>query len=320
MIVDLKQHMRHEIWRNTPIMSVHVLSMILQYRIKSKDFELKDCAQLMDEFQKKFRQHHDLAFVGDLDAITQNSLEVFSMKGFIPFSSVAVEVMKLESLMMKSLFSVMDLMEFDLHSDTCRVSQNRLLENFRKIASLLRHEIDFINPPCLSASASEKKALDYLIDSLVLSQQSDEPNSGEQLMAKRIAYNLDVDSEDEEDWAHRPTIDTLFYVNIANALSHKWITTVTSTVLDVYYVAAKQLLELRKIDVVEETVFLQRISEELKRKGHDFDAAAQNAMKLFKEEGIIESYSHSNVKILYLKDPFDETRILGLIHEIAQFC
>jgi hypothetical protein len=121
MIVDLKQHMRHgssnysspsasplqflfcflEIWRNTPIMSVHVLSMILQYRIKSKDFELKDCAQLMDEFQKKFRQHHDLAFVGDLDAITQYSLEVFSMKGFVPFSSVAVEVMKLESLMSK---------------------------------------------------------------------------------------------------------------------------------------------------------------------------------------------------------------------------
>jgi hypothetical protein len=54
--------------------------------------------------------------------------------------------------------------------------------------------------------------------------------------------------------------------------------------------------------------------------GHDFDAAAQNAMKLFKEEGIIESYSHSDVKILYLKDPFDETRILRLIHEIAQFC
>lgn len=128
----------------------------------------------------------------------------------------------------------MDVMEFDLHSDTCRVSQNRLLENFRKIASLLRHEIDFINPPCLSASASEKKALDYLIDNLVLSQQSDEPNSGDQLMAKRIAYNLDVESEDEEDWARRPTIDTLFYVNIVNALSHKWITTVTSTVLDVY--------------------------------------------------------------------------------------
>jgi hypothetical protein len=120
-MIDLKQHMRHgssnysspsasplpflfcflEIWRNTPIMSVHVLSMILQYRIKSKDFELKDCAQLMDEFQKKFRQHHDLAFVGDLDAITQYSLEVFSMKGFVPFSSVAVEVMKLESLMSK---------------------------------------------------------------------------------------------------------------------------------------------------------------------------------------------------------------------------
>ena len=104
---------------------------------------------------------------------------------------------------MKSLFSVMDVIEFDLHSDRsdpiCRVSQNRLLENFRKIAWLLRHEIAAINPPCLSASNSEKKALDYLIDNLVLSQLSDEPNSGEQQMARKIAHHLDVDSDEEED-------------------------------------------------------------------------------------------------------------------------
>ena len=54
--------------------------------------------------------------------------------------------------------------------------------------------------------------------------------------------------------------------------------------------------------------------------GHDVDAAVQNAIKLFKEEGILESYSHSEVKILYLKDPFDETSLLRLVHDIAQFC
>lgn len=54
--------------------------------------------------------------------------------------------------------------------------------------------------------------------------------------------------------------------------------------------------------------------------GHDLDAAVQNAIKLFKEEGILESYSHSEVKILYLKDPFDETNLLRLVHDIAQFC
>ena len=139
---------------------------------------------------------------------------------------------------MKSLFSVMDVIEFDLHSDRsdpiCRVSQNRLLENFRKIAWLLRHEIAAINPPCLSASNSEKKALDYLIDNLVLSQLSDEPNSGEQQMARRIAHHLDVDSDEEEDYLDRPVMDTFLYVNIANALSHKWVVTISNQILDVY--------------------------------------------------------------------------------------
>nr|CAH0102832.1 unnamed protein product [Daphnia galeata] len=322
MIVELKQHLRHDIWKNTPIMSFHVLSMILQYRIKkSKDVELPDCVKLMDEFQKKFRQHHDLAFVGDLYAITQHTMQVFSMKGVLPFSSVAADIMKLESLMMKSLFSVMDVIEFDLHSDIGnRVSQNRLLENYRKIAWLLRHEIAAINPPCLSASNSEKKALDYLIDNLVLSQLSDEPNSGEQQMARRIAHHLNVDSDEEEDFLDRPVMDTFLYVNIANALSHKWVATISNQILDVYYITAKQLLELRKIDVIEENVFIQRIFKELKKKGHDLDAAVQNAIKLFKEEGILESYSHSEVKILYLKDPFDETNLLRLVHDIAQFC
>lgn len=46
----------------------------------------------------------------------------------------------------------------------------------------------------------------------------------------------------------------------------------------------------------------------------------RNALKLFIDEGIIESYIYSDIKILYLKDPFDEENILRLIHEIAQFC
>lgn len=128
----------------------------------------------------------------------------------------------------------MHLMEVDLHSDTCRVSQADLLENYRKMAGLLRHEIDFIIPPCSSASVIEKQVLDYLIDNQVVSQQSDEPNSDEQQMAQRIAYHLDVDSDDEEAWADRPAIDTFLYVNIANALSHKWIATIATKLLDIY--------------------------------------------------------------------------------------
>lgn len=93
-----------EIWKNTPIMSVHVLSMILQYRIEARNPELSTCMRLMNEFQKRYRQHRDLAFVGELDHITQYSSKVLSIGGVVPFASVAVDVMKLESLMSKLHF------------------------------------------------------------------------------------------------------------------------------------------------------------------------------------------------------------------------
>lgn len=46
----------------------------------------------------------------------------------------------------------------------------------------------------------------------------------------------------------------------------------------------------------------------------------RNSLKMFIDEGVLESYTHSDIKILYLKDPFAEENILGLVHEIAQFC
>ena len=88
-----------EIWKNTPIMSTHILSMILQHRI-NQEITLTVCQNLMDEFDKEFRPHHDLAFVGDMENITQYSLKVLSRKGTTP-TSVAVDILKLESLMSK---------------------------------------------------------------------------------------------------------------------------------------------------------------------------------------------------------------------------
>lgn len=84
-------------------MSVHVLSMILQYRVETRDAEILTCTRLMNEFQKRHRQHRDLAFVGELDDITRYSTKVLLMEGVVPFSSTAVDVMKLESIISELL-------------------------------------------------------------------------------------------------------------------------------------------------------------------------------------------------------------------------
>lgn len=50
------------------------------------------------------------------------------------------------------------------------------------------------------------------------------------------------------------------------------------------------------------------------------DVAVRNALVLFENEGIIEFYSHSGIKILYLKDSLNDNNLWRLIHEIAQYC
>lgn len=52
----------------------------------------------------------------------------------------------------------------------------------------------------------------------------------------------------------------------------------------------------------------------------DAEAAVRNALKVFENEGIIEFYSHSNIKILYLKDPFNDDNLWRFINSIAEHC
>lgn len=128
----------------------------------------------------------------------------------------------------------MDLMGIDSHSDTIKLDKNRFLENYRTIAKVLRYEIDFIDPPCLDSSDIEKRALDSLLYNCIVSEQSDETNSDEQQMAKKIAYNLDIDLEEDYDFLTLPEKQIFLYVNIANALSRKWVASVATKILDIY--------------------------------------------------------------------------------------
>lgn len=233
-------------------MSIQVLSALLQ-NFSSLDGEFSAC-KLMDDFQKMHRPQWDLAFIGEIDDIMQYSLKILALKG-VASSSVAADVMKHESIMskfilfqtfnplipafnvvysVKSLFAAMDFLGIDLHSSTFKLDQNRLLENYRTIIKILRYEIDFINPPCLDASVIEKKALDSLLNNCVVSEQSDEATSDEQQKAKKIADHLDLELEDEYDYLCLPEKQIFLYVDIANALSRKWVASIATRLLDVY--------------------------------------------------------------------------------------
>lgn len=53
----------------------------------------------MNEFQCELRQSFDLAFVGEIDVVSDYSLKLFSVKKDTMWPCVALDAMKYESLM-----------------------------------------------------------------------------------------------------------------------------------------------------------------------------------------------------------------------------
>lgn len=51
----------------------------------------------------------------------------------------------------------------------------------------------------------------------------------------------------------------------------------------------------------------------------ELNITLKNVLKLFEDDGILESYQHSGAKVIYIKDPFNEGPILELIQDVAQF-
>lgn len=135
---------------------------------------------------------------------------------------------------MKSLLTTINFIEMDPHMDTYQVNQAHLLEKYRLIARILRYEIEFLHPPCMEPSLIEKNALESLMDSCVLSQKSDEPSSEEHQIAKKIALHMDLDLEDEDEYLSLPEKCIFLFVNVAQALSRKWVASIASRLLNIY--------------------------------------------------------------------------------------
>ena len=134
----------------------------------------------------------------------------------------------------------MNLSEVDYQFDTCQISQQTVLENYRTMAKILRFDLEYIHPPCADLSAIEKQTLESLFQHSVASLHSDEVTSEEQQKANRIAKNVELDFNDDDDdddrfWpSYKPPQDIPLYVNINVALSKKWIVNISSYLLDVY--------------------------------------------------------------------------------------
>ena len=86
-----------EIWKNTAVMSPHLISLLLQYRFTSNT-SAQTCAQSVTEFVRDWRSSVDFAFIGESDRVTEYGLKVFCAKKNIS-PSVAMDLLKHESIM-----------------------------------------------------------------------------------------------------------------------------------------------------------------------------------------------------------------------------
>lgn len=241
-------------------MASHVFSMLHLYR---PNFSASQFTLWLGDFQKEFRSFYDLGFVGDINHVAAYTLEMLPLKG-IAIPSMAVDLIKYDSIMskllveiilvvilkrlffyivikimiifaVKSLILVMNEAALDFHSETCRISQNQILEKFRLLAKILRYEIDYIYPPCIPPSRVEQNTLERLFQRSLASLHSGEMDSEEQAKAKRLARHLDIDFEEEGDWDYSPqAVELPLFVNIPNVISRKWVVGVTNSLLEVY--------------------------------------------------------------------------------------
>jgi len=130
---------------------------------------------------------------------------------------------------------VMNETEIDFRTETCRISQNQMLEKFRLLIKIFRYEIHYIHPPCIPPTRVEQNTLERLFQRSVASLHSSEMDSEEQAKAKRLARHLDIDFEEEGDWDYEPqSVELSLFVNIPNVILRKWVVGITNSLLEVY--------------------------------------------------------------------------------------
>jgi len=317
-----KQHIRHDIWKNTAIMPLHVISVLTHYK-SWQEAAPSEYIPIMKEFQNRYRSYYDLGYIGNIEDVINYCFRLLSANG-LPSKSIAVDLMKYESMMMISLLVVANLYEKDIHLETIKIYESQLIEKFQKLARILSYEVADIYPPCTTSSVIEKEAVTSLLDYSIVSYQDDQECETHQI-SRKLAQHLELNFEEpDEDWAPTTRPEISVYVNVENLLARKWVSKIASSLLEIYNVTARTLLELQKVEVMEYSVFVRKVTEDfnetfkLQSVSH-FESTVRNAIDLFEKEGFIVIQNLNNVRIIFLNNPLDNQNILQVINDIGEF-
>lgn len=134
---------------------------------------------------------------------------------------------------MKAVLSCVDSSQVDVHAKTLQVKQSQVLANFETMHKILRREVRYVHPPCLSENTVTNNALDVLLTSCIVSMQSAQTSNDDEIRAKKIAYNLDIDFMDDDDDDVAP-VEVQLYVDVKNLSSRRWVADIADSLLQIY--------------------------------------------------------------------------------------
>ncbi|KAK7085155.1 hypothetical protein SK128_002837 [Halocaridina rubra] len=227
------------------------------------------------------------------------------------YASSMLPLFAVDAVVATSLMSLLDcdLWNYKDCSPDLLVNREKVIEKAKRLSEILQHEFLFA-PPCSSLEAKLHESVDNLV---VMGLLVDAGTSG-------TRWSDDSDEDDlsfSQSYRVAPSSSSLEVVQ-------SWINMLTP-MLDAYYCCAANLQTLVSKQVSDKE-FLQSTQSyitSLLEKGTLRYAESicidplRNAVKLFEAFSVIESYNHSNVRLLYLASDYDsEQRLEPLISEL----
>lgn len=233
------------------------------------------------------------------------------------YASALAPLFAADSIMVTSLLSVIDcdLWSYKDCSPDCLVNRKQLMNQAGRLATLLENEF-LLAPPCAKVEDRLSQAFDNMVD-MGLLQASVFPQKG------GSRWSDDSDEDDTEYFHLYKLTPTTSSLEVIGA----WRNTLTP-MLDAYYYAAHLLQKLIATQMPDKEFiqttrsYIESLLEKgILRYGESICMdPIRNAIKLFESEGIVESYTHDSIRLLYLAKEFDsEDKLMPFINEIDSY-
>ncbi|XP_071530253.1 glycerol-3-phosphate acyltransferase 1, mitochondrial isoform X2 [Panulirus ornatus] len=230
------------------------------------------------------------------------------------YASALAPVFAVDAIVVTSLLSQLDydLWNYKDCSPDFLVDREKLIRKAVRLSQLLQHEF-ILCPPCVNLDTVLHQSVDSLVD-MGLLQDAGKTSS---------RWSEDSDEDDMTFSKCYKVVPSASSLEVIRA----W-TNMLTPMLDAYYYTARNLSILVTKQMPDKE-FIQNSQHHITslvekgtlRYGESVCVdPIRNAVKLFETEGVLESYTHDSIRVLYLTHEYDsEERLSHFISEIDSY-